>query len=57
VGFIDPVVVNQKTIMGFRVDVLKRLLKFLDKQHYMQYTLLLYTFKLVSTTICSVPFL
>jgi hypothetical protein len=50
VGFIDLVVVNQKNIKDFHTDVLKRLLMFLHKQYYIQFILLAYNFKLVSTT-------
>jgi hypothetical protein len=56
VGFINLVVVNKKNIKNFCIDILKRLVKFLHKQHYMQYILLPYNFKLVYTTSYPIPF-
>jgi hypothetical protein len=45
VVFIDPMVVNQKINKDFLVLVFKIFLKFLHKQHYLQYIFLSYNFK------------
>jgi hypothetical protein len=50
VGSIDPAIVNQKTIMDFHADALKRLLKFFHKQYYKQNILIHHSFKLMSTS-------
>jgi hypothetical protein len=49
-GFIAIVVVIKKTIKDFCADIMKRLLKFLCRQHYMPYIFLHYNLKLPSTT-------
>lgn len=57
VGFIDPTIVNQKTIMAFHADALKRLIKFFHKEYYMQNILLPHSFKLMSTSCSSYLFM
>lgn len=48
VGFMDPVVINQKTILDHREGVRQRVLKFFINQHFKKFILLPYNWGLVS---------
>ena len=49
VGFMDTVVINQKTILEFEEDIKDRVLKFFIHQHFKKFILLPYNWGLVST--------